>query len=495
MFESSSLAMIPGSTRIISLLQLISRISCAIVSIVGCLGLIGWVFDIAFFKQIVPGLATMKANTALSFVLAGAALACLHAGPSRRLTRWAGRICASAVVLIAVLTLSEYFVGWDVGLDQLLFADPASTIFPGRMSIITALSFSLLGLALLLLDVQRAYWLVSMLIFVALLIAWIAMIGYIYGVTSLYAIFPFATIAVHTAGALIVLGIGALFARPSYGLAALLARDAAAGLMARRLLPVAVFMPVLLGWLRWKGQLVGLYNTEFGLMIMVVAATVVFTAFIWWNAKSLNRLELDRMHIAKALHISEERFRAIFEQAAVGIARVGPQGQWLQVNEKLCDIVGYTRAELLDRTFQAITYPADLDADLAYVGQMLAGEIPTYSMEKRYIRKDGSLIWINLTVSLVREPSGEPKYFIAVIQDIADRKGAEDALRESKEQLGGIVGSAMDAIVSVDEARGIVLFNAAAEQMFRCPAASVLGQSFARTARGACAILWRHRRH
>lgn len=109
----------------------------------------------------------------------------------------------------------------------------------------------------------------------------------------------------------------------------------------------------------------------------------------------------ERKKAESALRESEERFRATFEQAAVGIAHVDPYGWFLRVNQKLCDIVGYTREELLELTFQDITYPDDLDADLEYVRQLLAGEIQTYSMEKRYFRKDGSVVWINLTVSLV----------------------------------------------------------------------------------------------
>ncbi|MEO6753083.1 MAG: PAS domain S-box protein, partial [Chthoniobacteraceae bacterium] len=100
---------------------------------------------------------------------------------------------------------------------------------------------------------------------------------------------------------------------------------------------------------------------------------------------------------------SEARFRAIFELAAVGVALVSKDGAWLDVNQRLCDIVGYTREELLGLTFQDITHPDDLDADLGHVRQMLAGHIRTYAMEKRYIRRGGGIVWIALTVSLVRE--------------------------------------------------------------------------------------------
>ncbi len=125
---------------------------------------------------------------------------------------------------------------------------------------------------------------------------------------------------------------------------------------------------------------------------------------------------------------SEERFRATFSQAAVGIAQVAPDGRWLRVNQRLCDIVGYSEAELLGKTFQDITYGDDLESDLEYVRQMLAGEIRTFTMEKRYIRKDGALVWINLTVSLVRAADGSPKYFISVIEDISRRKATEAQL-------------------------------------------------------------------
>jgi PAS domain S-box-containing protein len=151
-----------------------------------------------------------------------------------------------------------------------------------------------------------------------------------------------------------------------------------------------------------------------------------------------------RHQIEQALQESEARFRATFEQAAVGLAHVALDGRWLRVNQKLCEIVDYSCEELLGLTFQEITYADDLETDLNYVRQLLAGEIKTYSMEKRYIRKDGSPVWINLTVSLLRETEKipldgnqeeEPKYFIAVVENISERKQAEQALRESEERF------------------------------------------------------------
>lgn len=151
------------------------------------------------------------------------------------------------------------------------------------------------------------------------------------------------------------------------------------------------------------------------------------------------------LKIEEDLHASEERFRAIFEQAAVGISQARLDGHMLQVNQRFCDIVGYTREELLTRTFQDITYQADLETERASVRQLLGGDIPTYSMEKRYIHKCGSPVWVHLTVSLVRSRMrrsrhegallGEPQYFIIVIEDIGERK----QLEHQKEEFLGIV--------------------------------------------------------
>ncbi len=134
----------------------------------------------------------------------------------------------------------------------------------------------------------------------------------------------------------------------------------------------------------------------------------------------------ERRRIEEVLRESEERFRATFEQAAVGAAQVGIDGRWLRVNRRLCEIVGYSEDELRARTFQEITHPDDLEEDLELTRKMLAGELQTYTLEKRYIRKDGSGVWVNLTVSLVRDASGEPGYFIAVVEDISERKKAEE---------------------------------------------------------------------
>ncbi|WP_293007683.1 ATP-binding protein [Nitrosomonas sp.] len=146
----------------------------------------------------------------------------------------------------------------------------------------------------------------------------------------------------------------------------------------------------------------------------------------------INKLITERQRVQEQLRESEVRFQATFEQAAVGIGIVSLEGRWLRVNQKFCDLVGYRYDELTFLTFQEITYAEDLDADLSYEQRMVAGEISTYSLEKRYICKDNSLIWVNLTVSLVRKQDRTPDYFITIIQDIQSRKEIEANLNDAK---------------------------------------------------------------
>ena len=160
-----------------------------------------------------------------------------------------------------------------------------------------------------------------------------------------------------------------------------------------------------------------------------------------------------------ALRESEERFRATFEQSAAGMAHTTLEGRYVRVNQRLCDIVGYTREELLARRFQDITHPDDLDVDLAAVRQLLANEIQTASREKRYLHKDGSAIWIDLTVSILREPSGEPKFIITVVQDITGRKQLEQELLHAQRlegvgQLAGGIAHDFNNLLTVIGGRG-----------------------------------------
>ncbi|MHB8093489.1 MAG: PAS domain S-box protein [Candidatus Aminicenantales bacterium] len=141
----------------------------------------------------------------------------------------------------------------------------------------------------------------------------------------------------------------------------------------------------------------------------------------------------------RALRESQERFSKAFEHAAIGMALVLPDGRWLKVNPSLCGIVGYSEKELLTKSFQDITHPDDLEADLDYFRRTLAGEIPNYQKEKRYFHKTGRIVWVRLSVSLVRDDRGTPLYFICQIEDVTGSKKAEAVLRENERNFEQLI--------------------------------------------------------
>ena len=143
----------------------------------------------------------------------------------------------------------------------------------------------------------------------------------------------------------------------------------------------------------------------------------------------------DRKQAEMALQEINERFRATFEQAAVGIAQNSLDGKFVRVNQKYCDIMGYSEAELLLTSFAEITHPEDIEIDNENARRLFSGELQTFTIEKRYIRKDGEIVWANLSVSLARDFLGEPLYVIGVVQDISDRKRSERQLQSERLRL------------------------------------------------------------
>ena len=176
-----------------------------------------------------------------------------------------------------------------------------------------------------------------------------------------------------------------------------------------------------------------------------------------------------------ALGRSEERFRSAFDYAGIGMALVGLDGRWLQVNRMVHVMLGYTEEELLARTFQDVTHPEDLDADLANVQDLLTGRRRHYQMQKRYIHKEGRMVHARLTVSLVRDAADAPLYFIAQVEDITAHHLIEQALAASQRQLTEVFRSMAEGLVLQDPEGKIIECNLAAETILGLSRAQLMG--------------------
>jgi PAS domain S-box-containing protein len=197
-------------------------------------------------------------------------------------------------------------------------------------------------------------------------------------------------------------------------------------------------------WMRWNGRVDFREGPSGPIPSMMFGACVDITG--------LKRTEM-------ALRESEKLFRATFETAAVGVAHVAPNGSWLLVNRRLGEILGYQAEELTNKKFQDITHPDHLEADLVQLGRLLRDETDSYRVEKRYLRKDGSIVWARLSVATVRKADRAVDYFISVVEDIDERKRAEEKLRQSEARYRVLHESLRDPFVQVSMDGRIIEFN------------------------------------
>jgi PAS domain S-box-containing protein len=212
-------------------------------------------------------------------------------------------------------------------------------------------------------------------------------------------------------------------------------------------------------WVREKGR--GEYDSRGNLLWI--------SGFIWDIS--------ERKAVEDELKLIQQRFSIAFSSAPLGMALVSLQHHWLEVNDELCRMFGDSRAELLLTTPQQLTHRDDVQASRQNVEALLAGRINAYQMEKPYLDKQGRIIWVLLSVSLVRDREGQPLHFIAQFQDFSDRVAAERALREREDYLRTLLDNVLDAIITFDELGAIETFNQAAERIFGYCLAEVAGRN------------------
>ncbi|WP_347566434.1 PAS domain S-box protein [Scytonema sp. UIC 10036] len=433
----------------------ISKVTSAMTVVVGCIVLIGWKLDITLLKSVFPELVTMKANTAIAFLLAGVSLWFSVLREQRRKHSFVARLTAIAVLLIGLLTLCQYILGWNLRIDELLFndsPDTTDTSHPGRMGANTALNFVLVGGALWLLEqrTNRSDCLAQGLSIVVGLISLQTIVGYIYGVRNFYRLGVYTTsMALHTALTFEVLCVGVLYSRPNTGFMRTITSELNGGAIARLWIPTILILPPIVGWFIIVGQTAKQYDAAFGISLLVVLLDTIFLGLIWQNAKFLNKLDGTRQKAEKALRESEESYRLLVENVPQLVWTSQSDGFIDYFNQRWLDYTGLQLHQTLGWDWQQVVHPDDLpDALESWTTGLRAGN--RVETQYRLLRFDGVYRWHVVQALPLRDSNGTVTKWFGTCTDIDDRKRAEVALRQSESRLRFFVESDLIGIISSD---------------------------------------------
>ena len=407
-----------------------SRAAGLIAALAGILVLAGWLFGIDFLKTIVPSGYPMRANAAGCFILCGTAL-WLIGRESRGAARGIGQACAALAALIGLATLAEYLFGIDLGIDQLLFreAPGPGVAHPGRMPLPAAINFVLLGCALILLDAEtrRGRRPAQLLALPAGLIAFLVTFDYVLDLKG-----SATDMALHGALLFGLLSLGVLLARPEKGVAAVLVSPRLGGVVARRAVLSCVATLVVVGWLRWMGQRVGLYGTEFGVILMVTFAVAMIAVLIWMSARALDRADEEREHAGEVLRQASAYNRSLIEASLDPLVTIDAEGKIGDVNRATELATGFSREELVGKDFcDYFTEPERARAGYRQVFE--TGQVRDYELMLRH--RDGHTTQVLYNAAVYRDQAGEARGVFAVARDITEQKRAAEELQTSEREL------------------------------------------------------------
>jgi len=414
----------------------LARVSfiCAIAVVaLGALVLAGWAIKIEPLKRVAPGLVAMNPVTALAFILAGVVLFLARETPDGCRRTRITFFCGSMMTIVGSIKVASYLFGWDVPIDQWLFAGQLNdSNIPNRIAPNSALNLLLSGLALSLLDVETrgGHRPAQFLALGVSVLALIAITGYAFGTALFYRVTSFIPMALHTAVGFLLLAVGLLCARPRRGIVRIVSSDGVGGKMVRRLLPAAVVVPALLGWLRLLGQRAGHYDASFGVSLMVVSSIAIFGGIIFLNALVLEKADDERRKAQLALAAASEEQQRFFTLSLDMFCIAGFDGYFKRLNPAWEKALGFSIEELTARPYAEFVHPED-HGKTNQEAEKVAGGAKAISFENRYRCKDGSYRWLLWNAV----PLVEQGLIYAVARDITEGKEAEQKIKNLNEDL------------------------------------------------------------
>lgn len=434
-----------------------------VVIIISTLILIIWQFNI--LKRPVPRLAAMNPVVAIAFIFSGFSFLLLATKtPVPKKILW-GRILACIIILIGLLRIISRFSELNIPIDTILFNERLSEESKGdRMASNTALCFMLLGIALLLLNVETRQKKMPAQI-MALIISFIALlsiVGYLYKVNTFYGTLIYVPMAIHTAISFLFLSFAIFFDNPGKGPMGEFTSPFTGSFIARFLVPAAIIIPVLLGFLGLQAAWSGIVSLESGAALLVLAIIIIFLALTWFIVVSLNKRDWLKQETDHALRESEEQIQTIFNAAPDAVIVMDQEGKIIQWNPKAESILGWSRDEVVGKLLSETIIPERYRvAHRKGVKHFLrTGEGPLFGkiVEISALTKSGNELDVALNIAASSRIKNR-YLFIGFLRDLTGQKKAE-------EKFKALLDSAPDAMIIANEKGEIVLINQQTETLF-----------------------------
>ena len=456
--------------------------------LVGALTLLGYGLNVGRLADWINEGIAMFPNAALGAVLCGTALLVLawEGQLASARGRLAVRALAGIVATVGGMTVLEHLTGQNLGADTLLtertFGQRAA-VAPNRMGPPASSSYLLAGIALVLATYgPGARRLASALGLAVVGIASLSIVGYWFGASNLFDAARFTGIAFQTSTALMAIGIGVIASVPEHGMAVMLRRDDPGGLIVRRLLLPIILIPVLLGWLRVWGQDAGYYDTAFGSAVTALLHVFVLFSLLWWTATGVSRQAQLARSSEQALRDSESRYRALIETSVYGVITIDEAGIIESANPAVERLFGYSSSEMIGQNVSMLMpQPYKREHDSYLHNYLTTGERKIIGIGREVAgrRKDGSTFPMDLAVAEFQH--GGKRHFTGTVQDISERKGAEQALRDADRNKNEFLATLGHELRNPLNAIGIALalFDAEKDGPAASEARAVIGRQYA----------------
>ncbi len=471
---NADLTSFSGGATLLRRMERWAKYFASLVIIISALVLIGWQFDIEFLKRPIPRLAAMNPVSAISFMFSGLSLILLTTKPSSSQKFLYGKILSGFVLLTGLLQFVSIISGLNVSIDTILYAgklhQDINRIISNRMAPNTAFCFMLSGISLLLLNFEtrrRRRMPAQIIAIVISLFALLSIVGYLYRINAFYGALVYIPMAIHTAICFFLLSLSILFANPARGIMKELTSPFGGSIVALFLIPAAIIIPVLLGFIRLWGAWTGIIPFELGTALLILSIVIIFLILAWFIIVSLNKRDRLKHEAENAFRANEGQIKTIFNAAPDAVIVINDTGRVVNWNPKAEALLGWREEEMLGKLLSDTIIPERFrQAHRNGLKHFLrTGEGPLLGriIETCALTKDNTELDIALNIAPTPKIKGR-QLFIGFVRDVTERRRNELQIQRQKQDIQDFIDSMSTLSAKLDAEGKILMVNKIAMQ-------------------------------